>query len=221
MAYAGFASPLALDVRGHGIAEYFISEVLDQQPDEVAQFMLDTSILGELTTDACAAVTVRQDAVALLRAIDTAHLFLVALDDSRTSFRYHHLVRQVLHAELRARDPAREQKLQLRAAKWFEFTGNNRLAARHFIVARQADRALALMENRVMPDYLADPALPAPLDLSRIDASVLADAPDRLLALATDLLLSGTRPAAVSTSTCWSAPRRRYRQNRGWRRGSR
>src|SRR6516162_5465158 len=181
----------ALEVRSHAIAEYFISEVLDQQPDEVAQFMLDTSILGELTADACAAVTVRQDAAALLRAIDTAQLFLVALDDSRTSFRFHHLVRQVLHAELRARDPAREHKLQLRAAEWFEFTGNTRPAARHFIAARQADRALALMENRVVPDYLADPALPAPLDLSRIDASVLADAPDRLLALATDLLLSG------------------------------
>ena len=181
----------ALEIRSHGIAEYFISEVLDQQPDEVAQFMLDTSILGELTADACAAVTIRQDAAALLRAIDTAHLFLVALDDSRASFRYHHLVRQVLHAELRACDPAREQKLQLRAAEWFEFTGNTRLAARHFIAARQAGRALALMEHRVVPDYLADPALPAPLDLSRIDASVLADAPDRLLALATDLLLSG------------------------------
>jgi LuxR family maltose regulon positive regulatory protein len=191
----GTADPVhiarTLEIRSHGIADYFVSEVLDQQPAEVAQFMLDTSILGELTADVCAAVTVRQDAAALLRAVDAAHLFLVALDDRRTSFRYQHLVRQVLHAELRARDPAREQKLQLRAAEWFEFTGNTRLAARHFIAARQAGRALALMENRVVPDYLADPALPAPLDLSRIDASVLADAPDRLLALATDLLLSG------------------------------
>ena len=33
----------ALDVRSHAIAEYFISEVLEQQPPEVAQFMLDTS----------------------------------------------------------------------------------------------------------------------------------------------------------------------------------
>jgi LuxR family maltose regulon positive regulatory protein len=41
----------ALEVRSHGIAGYFISEVLDQQPDDVAQFMLDTSILGELTAD--------------------------------------------------------------------------------------------------------------------------------------------------------------------------
>jgi ATP/maltotriose-dependent transcriptional regulator MalT len=32
----------ALDVRSHAIAEYFIDEVLEQQPPEVAQFMLDT-----------------------------------------------------------------------------------------------------------------------------------------------------------------------------------
>ncbi len=82
--------------------------------------MLDTCVLGELTADACAAVTTRQDAGALLGSIDAANLFLVALDDERTSFRYHHLVRQVLRAELRARDRAREQALQLRAAEWFE-----------------------------------------------------------------------------------------------------
>ena len=144
--------------------------------------MLDTSVLGELTADACAAVTGRQDAAALLRGIDAANLFLVALDEERTSFRYHHLVRQMLRAELRARDPAREQALQLRAAEWFEAAGDMRRAARHFLAAKQADRALALLQDRVLTDFLRDPALPPPLDLSMIDPSLLADAPDRLLA---------------------------------------
>jgi ATP/maltotriose-dependent transcriptional regulator MalT len=64
----------ALEVRRDTIAEYFIFEVLDQQPPEVAQFMLDTSVLGEMTAGACAAVTGRKDAAALLRGIDTANL---------------------------------------------------------------------------------------------------------------------------------------------------
>jgi LuxR family transcriptional regulator, maltose regulon positive regulatory protein len=181
----------ALDVRSHAIADYFISEVLGQQPPEVVQFMLDTSILGELTTSACAAVTGRQDAAALLRDIEAANLFLVALDDERASFRYHHLVRQVLRAELRSRDRAREQALQLRAAEWFESTGDTRRAARHFLAAWQADRALALLQDRVVPDFLHDRSLPAALDLSMVDPSVLADTPDRLLALAADLLTWG------------------------------
>jgi LuxR family maltose regulon positive regulatory protein len=181
----------ALEVRSHAIAEYFVSEVLEQQPPELAQFMLDTCILGELTAGVCAAVTGREDAAALLRAIRTAHLFVVALDDECSSFRYHHLARQLLRAELRARDPAREQKLHLQAAEWFDAEGDSRRAARHFLAARQADRALTLMENRVVPDFLADPVIPAPLDLGMIEDSLLADAPDRVLTVAADLLLSG------------------------------
>ena len=181
----------ALDVRSHAIAEYFISEVLEQQPPEVAQFMLDTSVLGELTAGACAAVTKRQDAAALLRSIDAANLFLVALDDERTVFRYHHLVRQVLRGELRARDRAREQVLQVRAAEWFESTGDTRRAVRHFLAAQQVDQALALVQDRVVTNYLHDPVLPTALDLSMVAPSALADAPDRLLALAADLLVSG------------------------------
>jgi LuxR family maltose regulon positive regulatory protein len=181
----------AFDVRSHAIADYFVSEVLDQQPPDVVQFMLDTSVLSELTADACSAVTDRQDAEALLHEINAANLFLVALDDEQTSFRYHHLVRKVLRAELRARDRARETALQLRAAEWFEAVGDTRRAARHLLAAQQVDRALALVQDRVVPDFLRDPTLPTVLDLDRIVPAKLADVPERLLAIAADLLTWG------------------------------
>src|SRR5215475_13766415 len=182
----------AIEVRGHAIAAYFVSEVLDQQPPEMAQFMLDSSILvGDLTADACAAVTGRQDAAALLRGIDAAHLFLVALDDERSSFRYHRLVRQVLRVELRARDPVRERALQLRAAEWFEATGDIRRAAYHYLAAQQPDRALALLQDRVVSDFLHSPAALEPLMLGMVDPSLLVETPERLLGLAAELLLSG------------------------------
>jgi len=181
----------ALEVPNGTIAAYFISEVLEQQPPEVAQFMLDTSILGTLAADVCAAVTGMEGTAAMLRNIDAAHLFLVALDDAQTTFRYHHLVRQVLRAELRARDQAREQQLQLRAAEWYESAGEARRAARHFISASQADRALGLLQDKVVPDFVADPVTPGPLDLGVINQSRLAEAPERLLAVAADLLLGG------------------------------
>ncbi len=181
----------ALDVRSHAIAEYFISEVLEQQPPEVAGFMLETSVLDELTAEACAAVTGRQDAAALLRGIEAANLFLVALDDDRTSYRYHHLVREMLRSELRALDRGRELALQLRVAEWLESAGDTRGATRDFLAAGQPGRALGLLQERVAADLLHDPALPAALDLSMVDPSLLAGAPDRLLALAADLLLWG------------------------------
>jgi LuxR family maltose regulon positive regulatory protein len=181
----------ALDIRRRAIAEYFVAEVLDQQSPEVARFMLDTSILEELTAGACAAVTGIPGAETLLRITDAANLFLVALDAGRASFRYDHLVRDILQAELRARDSAREKALHLRAAEWFESTADTRRAARHYLKAGEAGPALTLLQDSVVTDYLRDPALPGPPDLSTIDAPLLADAPDRLLALATDLLLSG------------------------------
>jgi LuxR family transcriptional regulator, maltose regulon positive regulatory protein len=181
----------ALDIRSHAIADYFLAEVLEQQPREVVRFMLDTSILGPLTAEACVAVTGRQDSAALLRTIDAANLFLVALDDERTTFRYHHLVQQVLRAELHSRDPAREQKLRLRAAEWYEATGEIRRAVRYFLQARQVERALALLQERVLADFLTDPVMPAALNPSMISPALLAETPDQLLALATDLLLSG------------------------------
>jgi len=181
-----------LEVRGQGIADYFISEVLDQQPPELAQFMLDTSVLtGDLTVDACAAVTGKQDAAALLRGIEAAHLFLAAVNDERTTFRYHLLVRRLLRAELRARDRGREQALQLRAAQWFEATGDSRNAVYHYLAAQQADRALVLLEDRVVPDFMQKPTVPTPLLPGVIDPSMLIETPERLLGLAADLLLSG------------------------------
>jgi len=181
----------ALNVRSHAIAEYFISEVLEQQQPELARFMLDTSVLDELTVGACAAVTGRKDTAALLRGMEAANLFLVALDDDRTSYRYHHLVQRVLRAELHATDEERELALQLRAAEWLESTGDTRRATRHFLAARQADRALGLLQDRVITDFLHDPAIPEALDLSMVDPSLLTSAPDRLLGLAADLLLWG------------------------------
>ena len=183
----------ALDVRSHAIAEYFIGEVLEQQPPEVAGFMLETSVLDELTADACAAVTGRQDAAALLRSIEAANLFIVALDDDRTSYRYHHLVRKVLRTQLRNIDRSRELTLRLRAAEWLESAGDTRGATRSYLAAGQAGRALDLLQERVVADLWHDPAAPAVLDLSRVDPSLLTGVPERLLAVAADLLLWGDR----------------------------
>ena len=181
----------ALDVRSHAIAEYFIGEVLEQQPPEVAAFMLETSVLDELTADACAAVTGRPDAAALLRRIEAANLFIVALDDDRRSYRYHHLVREVLRTQLRATDPRRELTLQLRVAEWLESTSDTRGATRYFLAAGQVDRALGLLQERVAADLLHDPAAPAALDLSTVDPTLLTGVPERLLGLTADLLLWG------------------------------
>ena len=83
------------------------------------------------------------------------------------------------------------RRVQLRAGEWFEAAGDTRRAARHFLAGQQPGRALALLQDRVVPDFLRDPAQPAPLNLAAVGPALLAAAPDQLLALASDLLLSG------------------------------
>jgi len=181
----------ALDLRIREIPDYFISEVLDRQPAEVAQFMLDTSVLCDLTPAACTAVTGRQDSAAMLRTLWAAGLFLVPVDEQRISFRYHHLIKEVLHAELRARDRARERELQLRAGEWFESAGDSRRSARQYLAAGQVERALSRLQEGIIGEFLCDPADLPPPDLSEIGPGLLAAAPDRMLSLAADLLVSG------------------------------
>ena len=72
----------------------------------------------------------------------------------------------------------------------------HRRATRHFLAAQHVDRALALLQDTVVTDFLHDPAVPAVLDLSMVDSSLLTGAPDRLLGIAADLVLWGNRVRA-------------------------
>src|SRR5262249_54759434 len=100
---AGFIAGFAGDDRF--VLDYLVGEVLDRQPAEVRDFLLDTSILGRLTGPLCDAVTGRVDGRTTLEDLDRANLFLVPLDDRRTWYRYHHLFADVLRARLLDEDP--------------------------------------------------------------------------------------------------------------------
>ena len=90
----------------HAIADYFLEEVLSRQPPEVADFMLATSVLDELSAPACTAVY-GQGSAKMLEFLYRAHMFVAIVDDEARTYRYHHLIKKVLQAELHARTPAR------------------------------------------------------------------------------------------------------------------
>ena len=47
-----------------------------------------------------------------------AHMFVAIVDEQAGTYRYHHLIKEVLQTELRARDPAREKRLHEAAAQY-------------------------------------------------------------------------------------------------------
>jgi LuxR family maltose regulon positive regulatory protein len=151
------------------VLDYLVEEVLDRQPDDVRAFLLDTCVLDELTGDLCDALTGRRDGRPMLEALERENLFVVALDDERRWYRYHHLFADALRARLVARHAGRARALHAAAARWLADNGLPADAVRHAIAsgdhehtADLVELALADMrrrrENRTLRDWLA--ALP-------------------------------------------------------------
>jgi len=128
------------------IVDYLVEEVLGRESEEVRSFLLQTSVLDRLTGDLCDAVTGHGGGKTMLDAVSRANLFLVALDDNRTWYRYHHLFADVLVAHLREEGPDQIVELHSRASRWFEDAGEALPAVRHALAAGDVDRAANLVE---------------------------------------------------------------------------
>ena len=105
------------------IADYLVEEVLDRQPDRLKRFLLGTSILDHMTAPLCDAVLGTDDAAASLEDLARSNAFVVSLDDHREWYRYHHLFRDLLRAELKRRHPELLPVYLERAADWCERHG--------------------------------------------------------------------------------------------------
>jgi LuxR family maltose regulon positive regulatory protein len=117
------------------ILDYLVEEVLDQQPRDVQEFLLKTSILGRMTAPLCNAVTGMDDSQMILARLEQANLFLVPLDDERRWYRYHHLFADLLRNRLEQAQPGQVPALHRRASEWYESIGQIVEAVGHALLA--------------------------------------------------------------------------------------
>lgn len=129
------------------ILDYLADEVLEHQSPEIRDFLLATSVLPRLTGPLCAAVTGIDDAKSVLEDLERSNLFLVALDDRRTWYRYHHLFGDVVRAKLLDEDGGRVPTLHRRASEWFASNGEPHEAIVHALAADDPGWAAALIER--------------------------------------------------------------------------
>jgi LuxR family maltose regulon positive regulatory protein len=110
-----------LDISGKHrfIADYLSEDVLAHLPAALQTFLLQTSILDRLCGPLCDAVTGRDDGQAMLETLEQENLFLVALDDNREWFRYHHLFADFLQEALKRRHPDEIVNLHRQAGRWY------------------------------------------------------------------------------------------------------
>jgi LuxR family maltose regulon positive regulatory protein len=151
------------------VFDFLAEEVFNRQSPEARAFLLETSILPELTPMLCQAVTGRTDAEAILEALYHRNLFLVQvsplqgqtssdlrishLDQPKldtgtlkpeTRYRYHDLFAEFLRHKLEQTEPERVPDLHLRAA---QAESDPARAVAHYLAAARWQEAADLIEQ--------------------------------------------------------------------------
>jgi LuxR family maltose regulon positive regulatory protein len=128
---ADFVTEFALDQGS--IGEYLMDEVLDRQPDDVRQLLIETSFLGVVNGPLAEAVTGLPSAGDMLAELSRTNSFVVPADRTASSYRYHQLLSEILHYLLRREAPERRTELLHRAARWYVGDGNLVQAMQHAV----------------------------------------------------------------------------------------
>ena len=107
------------------LAEFLLNEVVNQLPEEVQSFLLETSILDRMAAMVCNAILDIDNSAAMFAQLEQANLFIICLDEGEgrpsggTWYRYHHLFRDFLRTWLTSTQPERAAQLHRAAAEWF------------------------------------------------------------------------------------------------------
>ncbi|HEX5974711.1 MAG TPA: hypothetical protein VFY57_06090, partial [Rubrobacteraceae bacterium] len=129
------------------VFDYLAEEVLSRQPEDVREFLLETSIVETLSGPLCEALTDTTDGLKMLERLERDNLFLVPLDDEGRYYRYHHLFAAFLRERLRRERPDAILELHHRAGLWEEADGCLSGAIEHTLAAEDFDRAADLIEE--------------------------------------------------------------------------
>ena len=133
------------------MGDYLRSELLDRISGTEVSFLTRTSVLDRMSGSLCDAILGEPGSGAVLEQMEARNLLVVPLDRHREWYRYHHLFRELLQAELRRREPQAAQDLHFRAAEWLEANAMPEAAIDHAQAAGDYDRVARLILELQQP----------------------------------------------------------------------
>ena len=133
------------------MGDYLRSELLDRISGAEASFLIRTSVLDRMCGSLCDAILEETGSTAALEQMEARNLLVIPLDRHREWYRYHHLLRDLMRAELRRREPDLIQDLNFRAAAWFEANAMPEAAIDHAQAAGDYDRVARLILELQQP----------------------------------------------------------------------
>ena len=173
------------------VAEYLLAEVLDTLAADVRRLLVRTSLLERVNGPLADLLTGDSGSDRHLQAMAGVGGFVVPLDASRTWFRFHHLIADLLRVQLRHTEPDEIPRLHRLAAHWHADHGNAIEAITHAQAAGDRDFAAGLLIEHYF-SLLFDGRQATAHALFEALAHDLDAAPEIALVAATDQLVDGS-----------------------------
>jgi LuxR family maltose regulon positive regulatory protein len=135
------------------VSDYMESEFLARISQRQRAFLTRTAVLGRMCGPLCDAVLGQSGSAAVLANLARSNLLLVPLDRRGEWYRYHHLFRDMLLAELHRLEPGLMPVLQSRAARWCLDNGLPEEALEYSMAAGDVDNVAGLAAIFGVPAY--------------------------------------------------------------------
>ncbi|WP_310388419.1 LuxR C-terminal-related transcriptional regulator [Roseateles sp.] len=157
------------------LMDYLSADVLSGLAEAPRVFLLETSVLSELSAPSCDWLRDRSDSTELLAELERAQMFLIPLDAQRQLYRYHSLFAQFLREQLRRTFPDRVASLHRAASQWCLDHQRPIAAIEHALAGDDAQSAIAILSQFAQTILHAGRARLLARWLQAIPASMLAD----------------------------------------------
>src|SRR5690348_5274301 len=135
------------------VSEYMESEFLARISQRHRAFLTRTAVLERMCGSLCEAVLELPGAATALTELARSNLLLVPLDRQGKWYRYHHLFRDMLLAELERSEPGLIPVLRRRAAGWYLRNGLPEEALEYSRAAGDVDAAAGLVAKLAVPAH--------------------------------------------------------------------
>ena len=147
-----------LAAENSAVAGYLIEEALNNQPPEIRDLLLRTSILDRVNSGVASELTGHEQAASALAALARANAFVQPLGNGW--YRYHSLFAEVLRLKFRLECPGEVPDLHRRAARWYQVNGLLLDAVRQAIAAGDWPLAAQLVLDELAIGQLSEPHAP-------------------------------------------------------------
>jgi LuxR family maltose regulon positive regulatory protein len=187
------------DGRDRDVEHYLVEEVLDRMPADDRQWMRTTSVLNQLSEEACDAVTGSRGSGARLARLAAANSFIAALDRAGMTYQYHRLFAQCMQKRFRALQPESYAEAHRRACVWFQARGDVDASFAHAMSSDDLDLAADIATDSAYELMGSGRTHTVHHMVRRLGDEILARHPDLAMATAIATAIAGvpTAPAEV------------------------